>query len=64
MKNLLVGEDEMIVASRVEHTLRKAEIPRALSQFGLPRAQLLGDRARRPQLFGKPAKELTPNYQC
>jgi membrane carboxypeptidase/penicillin-binding protein len=59
VKNLLVGEDltydrkirEMIVASRVEHTLSKAEILELLPQLGLSRPRLLGDRTRGPQLF-------------
>ena len=59
VKNLLVGEDvtyerkirEIIVASRVESTLTKAEDSRALPQFGLPRPQLMGRRDGGPELF-------------
>ena len=58
VKNLLVGEDltydrkirEMIVASRVEHTLSKAGY-RALPQLRLSRPQRLGHRACRARLF-------------
>src|SRR5207244_8952998 len=67
VKNLLVGEDltyerkirEMIVASRVEHTLTKAEILELyLNSVYLGRGSWgieLGARS----YFGKPAKELT-----
>jgi penicillin-binding protein 1A len=67
VKNLLVGEDltyerkirEMIVASRVEHTLSKAEILELyLNSVYLGRASWGIELAAR-SYFGKPAKELT-----
>jgi membrane carboxypeptidase/penicillin-binding protein len=68
VKNLLVGEDltydrkirEMIVASRVEHYAEQSRDPRALSQFGLSRPRLLGDRTRGPQLFRQAGEEPDP----
>ena len=67
VKNLLVGEDltydrkirEMIVASRVEHTLSKAEILELyLNSVYLGRGSWGIELAAR-SYFGKPAKELT-----
>ena len=67
MKNLLVGEDltyerkirEMIVASRVEHTLSKQEILELyLNSVFLGRSSWGIELAARGY-FGKPAKELT-----
>src|SRR5437762_12203466 len=67
VKNLLVGEDltyerkirEMIVASRVEHTLTKAEIlDLYLNSVYLGRGSWGIELAAR-SYFGKPAKELT-----
>jgi membrane peptidoglycan carboxypeptidase len=56
VKNLVVGEDEMIVASRVEHTLSKAEILELyLNSVYLGRSSWV-DRARRPQLFRQAGK--------
>jgi len=68
VKNLLVGEDlsydrkirEMIVATRVEHTLSKAEILELyLNSVYLGRGSWDIELAAR-SYFGKPAKELTP----
>ena len=67
VKNLLVGEDltydrkirEMIVASRVEHTLSKAEILELyLNSVYLGRGSWGIELAAR-SYFGKPAKDLT-----
>src|SRR3989440_2045726 len=67
VKNLLVGEDltyerkirEMIVASRVEHTLTKAEILELyLNSVYLGRGSWGIEMAAR-SYFGKPSKELT-----
>ena len=67
MKNLLVGEDltydrkirEMIVASRVEHTLSKAEILELyLNSVYLGRGSWGIELAAR-SYFGKQAKNLT-----
>jgi membrane peptidoglycan carboxypeptidase len=67
VKNLLVGDDltyerkirEMIVASRVEHTLSKAEILELyLNSVYLGRGSWGIELAAR-SYFGKPAKELT-----
>src|SRR5215471_9194249 len=67
VKNFLVGEDltyerkirEMIVASRVEHTLSKAEILELyLNSVYLGRSSWGIEMAAR-SYFGKPAKELT-----
>src|SRR5262250_1609107 len=67
VKNFLVGEDltyerkirEMIVASRVEHTLSKAEILELyLNSVYLGRGSWGIEMAAR-SYFGKPAKELT-----
>ena len=67
VKNLLVGEDlayerkirEMIVASRVEHTLSKSEILELyLNSVYLGRGSWGIELAAR-SYFGKPAKELT-----
>jgi penicillin-binding protein 1A len=67
VKNLLVGEDltyerkirEMLVASRVEHTLSKAEILELyLNSVYLGRGSWGIELAAR-SYFGKPAKELT-----
>src|SRR5262249_25411134 len=67
VKNLLVGEDltyerkirEMIVASRVEHTLTKAEILELyLNSVYLGRGSWGIELAAR-SYFGKPAKELS-----
>ena len=67
MKNLLVGDDvtyerkmrEMIVASRVEHTLSKAEILELyLNSVYLGRGAW-GIEMAAQSYFGKPAKQLT-----
>ena len=67
VKNLLVGDDlayerkirEMIVASRVERALSKAEILELYLNSVYPRTRLLGHRAGGRGYYGKPAKELT-----
>jgi membrane peptidoglycan carboxypeptidase len=68
VKNLLVGEDltyerkirEMIVASRVEHTLSKAEILELYLNSVYLGCGSWGIEMAARGYFGKPAKELTP----
>ena len=68
VKNLLVGEDltydrkirEMIVAIAGRAHAEQGGDPRALSQFGLSRPRLLGDRTRGPQLFRQAGKGSDP----
>jgi penicillin-binding protein 1A len=67
VKNLLVGEEltyerkirEMIVASRVEHTLGKAEILELYLNFVYLGRNSWGIELAARTYFGKPAKELT-----
>ncbi|HET7019942.1 MAG TPA: transglycosylase domain-containing protein [Xanthobacteraceae bacterium] len=67
VKNLLVGEDltyerkirEMIVASRVEHALSKAEILELYLNFVYLGRSSWGIELAARTYFGKPAKELT-----